>query len=180
LSEEASVSVWNDPPGGFHPVSTPDYLPRRQLAAIQLQRLQSVVARAYDRVPLFKSRMAERKLSPASIGSLADIAKLPFTVKTDLDTYPFGLFASPMEIVRLHASSGTTGKPIVVAYTQADLDVWTEVMVRSFAACGLHRGDVIQNAYGTVCSPAALGHITARRLSERPSSRYQAATRNAS
>ena len=79
MSEEAAVSIWNDPPGGFHPVSTPDYLPRRQLAAIQLQRLQSVVARAYDRVPLFKSRMAERKLSPASIGSLADIAKLPFS-----------------------------------------------------------------------------------------------------
>ena len=94
---------------------------------------------------LRRSRMQERGLTPASIASLADIARLPFTVKTDLrDTYPFGLFASPMEeIVRLHASSGTTGKPIVVAYTQADLDVWSEVMVRSFAACGIHRGDVI-------------------------------------
>ncbi len=151
--------MWNDPPGGFHPVSAPDYLPREQLESIQLQRLQSVVARAYDNVALFRSRMDERDLTPASIRRLADIADLPFTVKTDLrDTYPFGLFASPMEeIVRLHASSGTTGKPIVVAYTQADLDVWAEVMVRSFAACGIHRGDVIQNAYGYGLFTGGLG-----------------------
>jgi phenylacetate-CoA ligase len=151
--------MWNDPPGGFHPVSAPDYLPREQLRAIQLQRLQSVVARAYVNVGLFRSRMEKRGLTPASIKSLADIARLPFTVKNDLrDTYPFGLFASPMEeVVRLHASSGTTGKPIVVAYTQADLDVWSEVMVRSFAACGVHRGDVIQNAYGYGLFTGGLG-----------------------
>jgi phenylacetate-CoA ligase len=153
------VSTWNDPPGGFHPISAPDYLPREQLSGVQLQRLQSVVARAYDRVALYRSRMDERGITPASIASLADIAKLSFTVKTDLrDTYPFGLFASPMEeIVRLHASSGTTGKPIVVAYTQADLDVWSEVMVRSFAACGVHRGDVVQNAYGYGLFTGGLG-----------------------
>jgi phenylacetate-CoA ligase len=153
------VSVWNDPPGGFHPVSMPDYLPREQLAAIQLQRLQSVVGRAFERVPLFHSRLEERGLVPSDIATLADIGRLPFTVKADLrDTYPFGLFASPMEeVVRLHASSGTTGKPIVVAYTQADLDVWSEVMVRSFAACGLHRGDVIQNAYGYGLFTGGLG-----------------------
>jgi phenylacetate-CoA ligase len=153
------VSIWNDPPGGFHAISAPDYLPRPQLAEIQLQRLQSVVSRAYDRVALFRSRLDGRGLTPADIASLADIARLPFTVKTDLrDTYPFGLFASPMEeIVRLHASSGTTGKPIVVAYTQADLDVWTEVMVRSFVACGIHRGDVIQNAYGYGLFTGGLG-----------------------
>jgi phenylacetate-CoA ligase len=103
--------------------------------------------------------MEERGLTPASIDSLQEIARLPLTVKTDLrDTYPFGLFAVPMEeIVRLHASSGTTGKPIVVAYTQADLDVWTEVMVRSFVACGIHRGDVIQNAYGYGLFTGGLG-----------------------
>ena len=153
------MSTWNDPPGGFHPVSAPDYLPRPRLAELQLQRLQSVVSLAYDRVALFRGRMGERGLAPADIRSLADIARLPFTVKTDLrDTYPFGLFAAPMEeIVRLHASSGTTGKPIVVAYTQADLDVWTEVMVRAFAACGLHRGDVIQNAYGYGLFTGGLG-----------------------
>jgi phenylacetate-CoA ligase len=153
------VSTWNDPPGGFHPISAPDYLPREQLAAIQLQRLQSVVSLAYDRQALFRGRMDERGLTAASIASLADIAKMPFTVKMDLrDTYPFGLFACPMEdIVRLHASSGTTGKPIVVAYTQADLDVWAEVMVRTFVACGLHRGDVIQNAYGYGLFTGGLG-----------------------
>ncbi|MGZ6268863.1 MAG: phenylacetate--CoA ligase family protein, partial [Candidatus Limnocylindrales bacterium] len=153
------VSTWNDPPGGFHPVSAPDYLPRAQLAAVQLQRLQSVVTRAYDRVALYRSRMDERGLKPAGFTSLSEIARLPFTVKTDLrDTYPFGLFASPMEeIVRLHASSGTTGKPIVVAYTQADLDVWSEVMVRAFAACGVHRGDVVQNAYGYGLFTGGLG-----------------------
>ena len=153
------MSTWNDPPGGFHPISAPDFMPRKQLAAIQLQRLQSVVARAYDRVPLMRTRLDERGLTPASVTSLDDIARLPFTVKTDLrDTYPFGLFASPMEeIVRLHASSGTTGKPIVVAYTQADLDVWSEVMVRAFVACGMHRGDVIQNAYGYGLFTGGLG-----------------------
>jgi phenylacetate-CoA ligase len=153
------VSTWNDPPGGFHPVSAPDYLPRKELEQLQLQRLQSVVSRAYDKVALFRSRMDERGLKPATVKSLADIARLPLTVKTDLrDTYPFGLFASPMEeIVRLHASSGTTGKPIVVAYTASDVAVWTEVMVRSFVACGIHRGDVIQNAYGYGLFTGGLG-----------------------
>jgi phenylacetate-CoA ligase len=153
------MTAWNDPPGGFHPASAPDYLPVAQLRAIQLQRLQSVVSRAHERVRLFRGRMEERRLEPGSVRALEDLAKLPFTVKADLrDTYPFGLFASPMEeIVRLHASSGTTGKPIVVAYTQADLAVWTEVMVRTFAACGLHRGDVLQNAYGYGLFTGGLG-----------------------
>ncbi|HEX9291770.1 MAG TPA: phenylacetate--CoA ligase [Anaeromyxobacteraceae bacterium] len=153
------MSPWNDPPGGFHPASVPDFLPRERLRELQLQRLRSVVGRAFERVALFRRRMEEKGLTPASIRGLEDLGRLPFTVKADLrDTYPFGLFASPMEeIVRLHASSGTTGKPIVVAYTQADLDVWTEVMVRTFTACGLHRGDVIQNAYGYGLFTGGLG-----------------------
>jgi len=148
-----------DPPGGFHTASAPDYLPVAQLRELQLRRLRAIVARAHERVPLFRQRMTERGLEPRSLGTLSDIARLPFTVKTDLrDTYPFGLFASPLaEIVRLHASSGTTGKPIVVAYTQADLQVWTEVMVRTFAACGLHHGDVVQNAYGYGLFTGGLG-----------------------
>jgi phenylacetate-CoA ligase len=103
--------------------------------------------------------MDERGLVPDDIRSLEDIAKLPFTVKCDLrDTYPFGLFASPMkEVVRLHASSGTTGKPIVVAYTQEDVDVWTSVVVRCLAGCGLHRGDIVQNAYGYGLFTGGLG-----------------------
>jgi phenylacetate-CoA ligase len=129
------------------------------MRALQLDRLSSVVERAYERVKLFRSRMQDRGLRPADIRRPEDIAMLPFTVKTDLrDTYPFGLFASPMqEVVRLHASSGTTGKPIVVAYTQEDLDVWTSVMMRSLACCGITRGDVLQNAYGYGLFTGGLG-----------------------
>jgi phenylacetate-CoA ligase len=153
------MTSWNDPPGGFHPLSAADYLPRARLAELQLQRLRAVVARAFERVALFRSRMEGRGLAPDALRSLDDLGRLPFTAKGDLrDTYPFGLFASPMEdIVRLHASSGTTGKPIVVAYTGPDLAVWTEVMVRTFAACGLHRGDVVQNAYGYGLFTGGLG-----------------------
>ncbi|WCJ60090.1 phenylacetate--CoA ligase [Fontisphaera persica] len=155
----------NHPP--FHPVSAPDFLPPAQLRALQWQRLQAIVHRAYERQPLFRQRMDERGLKPADLRSLEDIRKLPFMVKTDLrDTYPFGLFASPMsEIVRLHASSGTTGKPIVVAYNAADIEVWTNAMVRSFAACGVHEGDIIQNAYGYGLFTGGLGaHYGAERL----------------
>jgi phenylacetate-CoA ligase len=150
---------WNDAPGGFHPASAPDFLPVAQLRELQLQRLQALVRRAFAHQKLFRQRMEEKGLGPDAVRALEDVARLPFTVKADLrDTYPFGLFASPMEeVVRLHASSGTTGKPIVVAYTQADLDVWTQVMVRSFAACGVHRGDVIQNAYGYGLFTGGLG-----------------------
>jgi len=150
---------WNDAPEGFHPASAPDFLPREQLRQVQRQRLQAAVRRAYQHQALFRKRMEERGLEPDDVKSLDDAARLPFTVKTDLrDTYPFGLFASPMEeVVRLHASSGTTGKPIVVAYTQADIEVWKEVMVRSFAACGVHRCDVIQNAYGYGLFTGGLG-----------------------
>ena len=145
--------------GGFHPASAPDYLPVGQMRALQLGRLQSIVRRAYAHVELFRSRMDARSLHPDDLKSLHDVARLPFTIKADLrDTYPFGLFASPLqEVVRLHASSGTTGKPIVVAYTQQDVDVWSSVMVRTFAACGVTRGDIIQNAYGYGLFTGGLG-----------------------
>jgi phenylacetate-CoA ligase len=138
-----------------HPASAPDYLPRAQMDALQLARLQHVTQRAYDRVELLRGRMNGFR----GVRSLCEIAGLPFTTKADLrDTYPFGLFASPIEeVVRLHASSGTTGKPIVVAYTKDDLDVWTSVMVRTLAACGLTRGDIIQNAYGYGLFTGGLG-----------------------
>ena len=124
-----------------------------------------MVRRAYDKVELFRTRMQERGLKPEDVRSLEDISRLPFTVKTDLrDTYPFGLFASPMqEVVRLHASSGTTGKPIVVAYTQEDVDVWTNAMVRTLAACGLSKGDIVQNAYGYGLFTGGLGLPLRRR-----------------
>jgi phenylacetate-CoA ligase len=130
-----------------------------QLKSLQLQRLQGMVQRAYDHVSLFQKRMQDLGMTPADVRSLEDVTRLPFTMKTDLrDTYPFGLFASPMQdIVRLHASTGTTGKPIVVAYTKADIGVWENVIMRSFAACGLHAGDVIQNAYGYGLFTGGLG-----------------------
>ena len=153
------LELWNDVAGKFHPASVPDFLPLPQLRQLQLQRLQAVVRRSYERVPLFRQRLAERGLMPGDVQALADIAHLPFTVKADLrDTYPFGLFASSMQdVVRLHASSGTTGKPIVVAYTRGDIDVWTNVMMRTFAACGLHQGDIVQNAYGYGLFTGGLG-----------------------
>jgi phenylacetate-CoA ligase len=142
-----------------HPVSVPDYTPVDELRELQLQRLQAVVARSWENVKLFRDRLEERNLTPAGIQSLDDIVKLPFTVKSDLrDTYPFGLFASPMkEVVRLHASSGTTGKPIVVAYTQDDVNVWSSVIARCMAGCGMHRGDIVQVAYGYGLFTGGLG-----------------------
>jgi phenylacetate-CoA ligase len=130
-----------------------------ELRALQLKRLQAVVERAWQQVKPFRSRMEEHGVTPGDIRSLDDIVKLPFTQKSDLrDNYPFGLFASPMkDVVRLHASSGTTGKPIVVAYTQEDVDVWTSVLVRALAGCGLHRGDIIQVAYGYGLFTGGLG-----------------------
>jgi phenylacetate-CoA ligase len=150
---------WNDVGQGFHPASAPDYLPLAQLRELQLRRLKAVLQRAYDCVPLYRTRMDARGLTPASVATLADLGQLPYTVKADLrDHYPFGLFASPMrEVVRLHASSGTTGKPIVVAYTQEDIEVWSSVMLRTFACYGLHRGDIIQNAYGYGLFTGGLG-----------------------
>ncbi|MFP4244435.1 MAG: phenylacetate--CoA ligase family protein, partial [Ectothiorhodospira sp.] len=150
---------WNDAAGGFHPASAPDFLPLERLREVQLRRLRAVVQRAYDHVDLVRQRMQAQDVSPGDIRDLADIARLPFTTKADLrDTYPFGLFASPMgEIVRLHASSGTTGKPIVVAYTREDLEVWAEVMSRTLASCGLHRGDIVQNAFGYGLFTGGLG-----------------------
>ncbi len=149
---EAAVSA-------FHPASAPDYVPRSCMRELQLARLQTIVARAYDRVALYRGRMDERGIAPADVRSLDDITRLPFTFKTDLrDTYPFGLFASPMQdVVRLHVSSGTTGKPIVVAYTEQDVGVWTNVMVRTLAACGVTRGDIVQNAYGYGLFTGGLG-----------------------
>jgi len=142
-----------------HPASAPDYMPVPELRELQFERLRAVVARAWREVKHYRSRLEERGLTPEDLRSLDDLAKLPFTVKSDLrDTYPFGLFASPMkDVVRLHASSGTTGKPIVVAYTKEDVEVWTSVLVRCFAGCGLHRGDIIQNAYGYGLFTGGLG-----------------------
>ncbi len=136
-----------------------DYLSAEVLAKLQLERLRKIVRHTYEHVAVFRQRMAERKLTPDDIGSLRDLAKLPFTAKVDLrDNYPFGLFAVPMsEVVRLHASSGTTGKPIVVGYTKADIELWAGVMKRAFQCCGLDRNDIIQVSYGYGLFTGGLG-----------------------
>lgn len=143
----------------FNPVSIPDFLHPSRLRQLQLQKLKNIVQRAWSLVPVYRQRMDIADVTPQQIETLEDIRRLPFTSKTDLrDNYPFGLFASPMsDIVRLHASSGTTGKPIVVAYTQEDVAVWSEVMRRTFAACGVHQSDVLQNAYGYGLFTGGLG-----------------------
>ena len=145
--------------GTINPLSAPDYISRDKLHRLQLSRLRAMVRHAYDHVALFRGRMFDLGLKPEDIRTLADITKLPFMVKKDLrDTYPFGLFASPMsEIVRIHASSGTTGKPIVVAYTKEDLDVWQQVMGRSMAAAGIGRDDIVQISYGYGLFTGGLG-----------------------
>ena len=150
---------WNDHNGTFHPDTALDFLPEEQLRALQLQRLQAITARAYNKVELMRQRMDASAVKPDDIRTLDDIRLLPFTEKNDLrDTYPYGLFASPMsDVVRLHASSGTTGKPIVVGYTAEDMETWKNVIVRSLAAAGLHRGDILQNAYGYGLFTGGLG-----------------------
>ena len=151
----------------FHPASSPDFVPAPQLRELQSQRLRAVVRRVYDRTELYRKRLDEAGLRPECIEGIDDIARLPFTVKTDLrDTYPFGLFASPMdEIVRLHASSGTTGKPIVVAYNRHDVDIWAEVIERALVSFGLHEGDILQNSYGYGLFTGGLGlHYGGERL----------------
>ena len=136
-------------PARYNPVSAPDYLPKPLLQDLQLQRFVSIVARAYQHVPLFHQRMKEIGMAPEDLQSLEDIRKLPFSYKTDLrDTYPFGMFASPIrEIVRLHASSGTTGKP-VWSPTQEDLDVWTAVMSTHLRLCRVERHHSERHGYG--------------------------------
>jgi len=151
----------------FNPISAMDYIPLEELRKLQLRRLRETVQLGWDNVKLTRERMEEKGLKPADIRTLEDIRLLPFTVKSDLrDNYPFGLFARPMtDVVRLHASSGTTGKPIVVAYTKADLEVWSSVMSRAFAACGLHEGDIVQNSYGYGLFTGGLGaHYGAEHL----------------
>jgi phenylacetate-CoA ligase len=142
-------------------------LPRQRLAALQLERLRATVRNAYDHVPLHRARLDAIGATPEDFRSLDDVRRLPFTLKSDLrDHYPFGLFARPVSaLARLHASSGTTGKPTVVGYTQNDLATWAELMARSMACAGARPGDVVHNAYGYGLFTGGLGaHYGAERL----------------
>lgn len=138
-----------------------------QLRQHQLNRMRWSLKQAYDNVPLYRQRFDELGVHPEDLKSLEDLAKFPFTTKADLrDNYPYGMFAVPMqEIVRLHASSGTTGKPTVVGYTQRDIDTWANLVARSISAAGGRRGDKVHVSYGYGLFTGGLGaHYGAERL----------------
>jgi phenylacetate-CoA ligase len=142
-------------------------LPREALEALQLKRLMATAERVYATVPFYKKKFDEASIRPGDIKSLKDLQRLPFTTKLDLrDNYPFGLFAVPMEqVVRIHASSGTTGKQTVVGYTRRDINTWAELMARSLAAAGAQKNDFIHNAYGYGLFTGGLGvHYGAEKL----------------
>ena len=134
-------------------------LPREALEALQLKRLKATVERVYETVPFYKKKFDELGVKPSHVKTLKDLQLLPFTIKNDLrDNYPFGLFSVPMEqVVRVHASSGTTGKPIVVGYTKRDIDTWAELIARTLSCAGVHRGDIVHNAYGYGLFTGGLG-----------------------
>jgi phenylacetate-CoA ligase len=141
--------------------------PRAELERLQLERLQWSLRHAYENVPHYRRKFDAAGVKPADCRTLADLRRFPFSTKADLrDTYPFGLFAVPMErIVRIHASSGTTGKPTVVGYTARDIDTWTNLMARSIRAAGARRGDKVHVAYGYGLFTGGLGaHYGAERL----------------
>ena len=163
----STFSFWNDPGSTLHPASAMDFLPTPQLRALQLHRLQNITRHTYENVPFVREKMDTLRVTPADIKTLEDIQRLPFSVKSDLrDTYPYGLFAVPMsEVVRLHASSGTTGKPIVVGYTEGDMQVWGNAVLRALAMIDVTSHDVIHNAYGYGLFTGGLGiHVGAEAM----------------
>ncbi|WP_372652042.1 phenylacetate--CoA ligase family protein [Draconibacterium sp.] len=132
---------------------------RDEMAAVQSERLKQTVQRIYHNIPSYRAKMQEIGMLPGDVRSVEDLKSLPFTNKTDLrDNYPFGMFTVPMsEIVRVHASSGTTGKPTVVGYTRNDLSMWAEVVTRSLCMSGVTRNDIVQVAYGYGLFTGGLG-----------------------
>ncbi len=150
MTKETSAPMWN---------REAETMPREELEQLQVQRLKEVVARVYNKVPFYKRVLDEHGVTPHDIQSLDDLHRLPFTVKDHLrENYPFGLFAVPLEeVVRIHASSGTTGKPTVAGYTRHDMGVWAEVMARTLTAGGVTAKDVVHNAYGYGLFTGGLG-----------------------
>ena len=151
-------------PGDLDAIETAS---RDEIAALQLARLRATLERVYAHVPHYRRTFDAHGVHPADLKQLADLAKFPFTTKNDLrDSYPFGLFAVPRaDVVRLHASSGTTGKPTVVGYTQRDVDTWADLVARSIRAAGGRRGDIVHVAYGYGLFTGGLGaHYGAERL----------------
>src|SRR5919204_1824647 len=151
-------------PEALEPIETAS---RDELRTLQLERLKWTIRHAYDNVEHYRTKWQAHGVHPDDLQSLEDLAKFPFTSKQDLrDTYPFGMFAVPIEqVVRLHASSGTTGKPTVVGYTKRDIDTWADVVARSIRAAGGRPGDRLHNAYGYGLFTGGLGaHYGAERL----------------
>ena len=142
--------IWNE---------TIECLDRKNMVRIQSERLVDTINRLYQKVPVYREKMQQAGLLPGDIHGIEDLPRLPFTTKADLrDNYPYGMFTVPMsEIVRVHASSGTTGKPIVVGYTRKDLQMWAEVVTRSLCMAGVSRNDVVQVAYGYGLFTGGLG-----------------------
>jgi phenylacetate-CoA ligase len=158
------MPVKHPAPGDLEPIERAS---RDELQALQLQRLQWTLRHAYGHVPHYRQAFDARGVHPDDCRTLADLAKFPFTAKSDLrDHYPFGLFAVPRDqVVRVHASSGTTGKPTVVGYTQGDIDRWADLVARSIRAAGGRRGDMVHVAYGYGLFTGGLGaHYGAERL----------------
>lgn len=147
---EVATMIWNE---------KIECAPREVMTGIQTERLIATVKRVYHNIPYYRKKMQESGLSPSDIKSVADLPKLPFTTKTDLrDSYPFGSFTVPMsEIVRVHASSGTTGRPTVVGYTRNDIDMWSENVTRALCMAGVHQNDMVQVAYGYGLFTGGLG-----------------------
>ena len=151
-------------PGDLEPIETAS---RDEIAALQLERLKWSLRHAYENVPFYRKKFDEAKVRPDDLKELSDLAKFPFTTKQDLrDNYPFGMFAVPREeVVRIHASSGTTGKPTVVGYTKNDIRTWAKLMARAFRSAGLRKGDILHNAYGYGLFTGGLGaHYGAEEL----------------
>jgi len=151
-------------PGDLEPIEKAS---RDEVVALQLERMKWSLKHAYDNVPHYRKKFNDAGVKPEDLKQLSDLAKFPFTTKQDLrDNYPFNMFAVPREkVVRIHASSGTTGKPTVVGYTQKDIDVWSDLMARSIRAAGGRPGDIVHVAYGYGLFTGGLGaHYGAERL----------------
>ena len=140
---------------------------RKDLEEVQLSRLKAVIEIVYEKVPFYRKSFDKAGVTPGDIKSLSDLAKLPFITKSDLrESYPFKMFAVPMkDIVRIHSSSGTTGKPVVGGYTRKDIDTWSEILARNLTCLDVTENDIIQNAYGYGLFTGGLGvHYGGERL----------------
>ena len=151
------------------PIWNPEYetMPRADLDKLQVQRLRGLADRVAAASPVYRKKFADAKVSSDDLRALADLARLPFTEKSDLrDNYPYGMFIVPLDqVVRIHASSGTTGKPTLGGYSRADMDLWTEVMARTVSSAGVTSADIVHNAYGYGLFTGGLGfHIGADKV----------------